>query len=186
MQIFQRVSSSVHLARSAHEAGGSGTSGGARTRRTPGADSTSRPPGSSASAAQAAGQDDAHADGTGKGGDRGDSFALLTGAAAGCGAVGAALALADVTSPLRAPFTLFFLLAAPAAGLATVLRRLDALSRTVVALIGAAALDLLVAEVMLALHMWSVRGGVVAVTALSAVLLLPLALGRSGGARQGG
>ncbi|MGW7517472.1 hypothetical protein ACWGJ2_17970 [Streptomyces sp. NPDC054796] len=136
--------------------------------------------------------------GSGSGSARTDSLPLLAGAAVGVGGVGAALALADVASPLRAPFTLFFLLAAPALALAASLRRLDALTRAVVAVVGAAALDLLVAQVMIATHTWSVRGGIVAVGVLSGLLLLtPLALGRNGsggtgtggsgsGARRGG
>lgn len=112
-----------------------------------------------------------------------DSLPLAAGVAVGVAGVGAALALSDVDSALRAPFTLFFLLGAPAAALATALRRLDPLSRTVIALIGAMAVDLLVAEVMLATHVWSARGGVVAVGALSlALLVTTLALGS--GARR--
>jgi hypothetical protein len=101
--------------------------------------------------------------------------------------VGAALALADVDSPLRAPFTLFFLFAAPAAALAGALPRLDALTRTVVAVIGAGALNLLVAQAMLATHVWSVRGGVLAVGMLSAApLLTTLARGPYGPGARGG
>ncbi|MEU4094320.1 hypothetical protein [Streptomyces sp. NPDC026673] len=93
----------------------------------------------------------------------------------GVGGVGAVLAIADIASPVRAPFTFFFLLAAPAAALAGGLRSLDPLSRAVVAAGGAIVIDLLVAQSMLALHMWSVRGGVAVVAALSAALfLLPL------------
>ena len=106
-----------------------------------------------------------------------ESIPLLAGAAVGVGGVGAvlALALADIASPVRAPFTFFFLLAAPGAALAAALRSLDPLSRVVIAAAGAIVVDLLVAQGMLALHMWSVRGGVAVVAALSAVLfLLPL------------
>jgi uncharacterized membrane protein len=104
-----------------------------------------------------------------------ESIPLLAGAAVGVGGVGAVLALADIASPVRAPFTFFFLLAAPGAALAAALRSLDPLSRVVIAAAGAIVVDLLVAQGMLALHMWSVRGGVAVVTALSAVLfLLPL------------
>ncbi|NNG86048.1 hypothetical protein HLB32_14265 [Streptomyces cacaoi] len=97
----------------------------------------------------------------------GDSRALLAGAATAVAGVGAALALTDGTSVLRAPFTVFFLLAAPATALAAALPRLDPLSRTVVALVGALAVDLLTAQLMLATHAWSARGGVVAVGALT-------------------
>ncbi len=110
-----------------------------------------------------------------------ESLPLLAGAAVGTGGVGAALALADISSPLRAPFTFFFLVAAPAAALACSLLGLDPLSRAVVALAGSIALDLLVAQAMLMLRVWSIRGGVAVVAALSvALFLLPL-LRRGGG-----
>jgi hypothetical protein len=101
-----------------------------------------------------------------------DSLPLLAGAAAGMAGIGAALVLADISSPLRAPFTLFFLLAAPGCALAAVLRGLDPLSRAVLATGGAVVIDVLVAQVMLALHLWSARGGVAVVAALSVLLFL--------------
>ena len=104
-----------------------------------------------------------------------ESLPLLAGAAFGTAGVGAALALADIASPLRAPFTFFFLIAAPGAALAASLGGLDPLSRAVVALAGSVAVDLLVAQAMLMLHLWSIRGGVAVIAALSAALfLLPL------------
>ena len=115
----------------------------------------------------------------------GESLPLAAGAAVGVGGVGAALALADVDSPLRAPFALFFLFAAPAAAIAAALPRLDVLTRAVVAVIGAAAFDLLVAQVMIATHVWSFRGGVLTVAVLSAALLLTtLAYGPPGSGRS--
>ncbi|GAA0405745.1 hypothetical protein [Streptomyces luteireticuli] len=101
-----------------------------------------------------------------------DSLPVVAGAAVAMAGVGAALALADIGSPLRAPFTLFFLLTAPACGIAAALRGLDPLSRAVVAGGGALAVDLLTAQTMLALHSWSVRGGVVAVGAVSLLFFL--------------
>lgn len=93
----------------------------------------------------------------------------------GVGGVGAVLALADITSPVRAPFTFFFLLAAPHGQRSPGLFALDPLSRAVVAAGGTIVIDLLVAQGLLALHMWSVRGGVAVIAALSAALfLLPL------------
>ncbi|MFI7321421.1 hypothetical protein [Streptomyces venezuelae] len=102
-----------------------------------------------------------------------DLLPLLAGAAVAVGGVGAALALVDLSSPLRAPFTLFFLLAAPATAIGTALRALTPWGRGVVAVSGALAVNLLVAQGMLALHVWSVRGGVVAVAALSSLVVLP-------------
>ncbi|GAA2722960.1 MULTISPECIES: hypothetical protein [Streptomyces] len=101
-----------------------------------------------------------------------DSLPVTAGAAAVVAAVGGALALADIASPLRAPFTLFYLIVAPACAVAALLDGLDPLSRAVVATGGALAADLLVAQVMLALHAWSVRGGVAAVAGMSLLLFL--------------
>ncbi|MEV4438824.1 hypothetical protein AB0K09_07340 [Streptomyces sp. NPDC049577] len=102
----------------------------------------------------------------------GDSLPVIAGAAAAIAVAGGALALADIGSPLRAPFTLFFLIVAPACAVGAALRGLDPLSRVVVSAGGAVAVDLLVAQVMLALHAWTVRGGVAAVAAVSLLLFL--------------
>ncbi|MEU7136176.1 hypothetical protein [Streptomyces sp. NPDC046261] len=114
--------------------------------------------------------------GSGKRAGRGtaaaDSLAVVAGATMAIAGMGGTLALADITSPLRAPFTLFFLIVAPACALAAALRGLDPLSRAVVATGGAVAVDLLIAQTMLALHAWTVRGGVAAVAAVSAALLV--------------
>ncbi|WP_244184461.1 hypothetical protein [Streptomyces cellostaticus] len=106
-----------------------------------------------------------------------DLSPLLAGAATAVGAVGALLALTDAGSPLRGPCTLFFLLTAPAVAVGAALRGLDPVGRVLTALAGAVVLNMLVAQGMLAVHRWTVRGGVVAVTALSLLLLL-LVLGR--------
>jgi hypothetical protein len=101
-----------------------------------------------------------------------DLPSLLAGAAVTVGGVGAILALADSDSPLRGPFTLFFLLAAPAVAIAAALRGLDIFGRVLASIAGAVVVDMLVAQGMLAVHRWSVRGGIVAVTVLSAVIFL--------------
>ncbi|WP_168527361.1 hypothetical protein [Streptomyces kaempferi] len=101
-----------------------------------------------------------------------DLVPLLAGVAVAVAGVGAVLALADVDSSLRGPFTLFFLLAAPGAAVSAALRGLDPFARTVVSVAGAIAVDLLVAQGMLAVHRWSVPGGIVAVTAISSLVLL--------------
>jgi hypothetical protein len=120
-------------------------------------------------------------DSTGKQSFGKESLPLLAGAAVGVAGVGAVLALADIASPVRAPFTFFFLVVAPAAGLAAVLRGLDPLSRAVVATGAAVVVDVLVAQGMLALHIWSIRGGVGVVAAVSAVLFLLPLIGRAYG-----
>ncbi|MFJ9906051.1 hypothetical protein ACIRVK_24680 [Streptomyces sp. NPDC101152] len=101
-----------------------------------------------------------------------DLAPLLAGAATAVGGFGALLALVGSHSPLRGPLTLFFLLAAPAAAIAVALRGLEPFGRTLAALAGAVVLNMLVAQGMLAVHRWSVRGGIIAVTVISCVLLL--------------
>lgn len=107
-----------------------------------------------------------------------DLAPLLAGAATAVAGGGALLALADADSPLRAPLTLFFLLAAPAAAIAAALRGLDPFGRLLAAVAGSVVLNMLVAQGMLATHRWSVRGGIVAVTALSALILVLVSVRR--------
>ncbi|KOV69011.1 hypothetical protein ADL00_12035 [Streptomyces sp. AS58] len=106
---------------------------------------------------------------------------VLAGAATAVGGIGALLALTESGAPLRAPFTLFFLLVAPAVAIAAALDGLDPLSRALVSLSGAIVVDMLVAQGLLALHLWSVRGGIAAVTAVSALTLLLVLVRRRGG-----
>lgn len=117
-------------------------------------------------------------DGRGGGRLRADSVPVLAGAAVAVGGTGAVLALADIASPLRALCVLVFLLLAPAAAIATALGRLDPLGRAVAAGAGALAVNLLVAQAMLALHSWSARGGVVAVAVLSGIVFLGVSVRR--------
>ena len=101
-----------------------------------------------------------------------DLTPLLAGAATAVGGLGAVLALVGSDSPLRGPFTLFFLLAMPAGAIAAALRGLEPFGRTVAAVAGAVVVNMLVAQGMLAVHRWSVLGGIAAVTAISALVLL--------------
>lgn len=101
-----------------------------------------------------------------------DLTPLLAGAATAVGGIGAVLALVDSGSPLRGPFTLFFLLAAPAGAIAAALRGLEPFGRAVASVAGAVVVNMLVTQGMLAVHRWSVRGGIVAVTAISTLMLL--------------
>ncbi|GAA1942159.1 hypothetical protein GCM10009837_80310 [Streptomyces durmitorensis] len=103
---------------------------------------------------------------------REDALLLLAGMAVAVGAVGAMLALTDIESPLRAPFTLFFLLAAPGSAIGAALKGLEPWGRIIASVSGAVAVNLLVAQAMLALHMWSVRGGVAALTVIGSLIYL--------------
>ncbi|MCL6671314.1 MULTISPECIES: hypothetical protein [Streptomyces] len=105
-------------------------------------------------------------------GPEGDLSPLLAGAATAVGGFGALLALVDAESPLRGPCTLFFLLAAPATAVWAALRGLEPFGRLLTAVAGAVVLDMLVAQGMLAVHRWSWRGGIIAVTVISCLLLL--------------
>ncbi|MBZ3902673.1 hypothetical protein PV517_36395 [Streptomyces griseiscabiei] len=98
---------------------------------------------------------------------------LLAGVAAAVAGVGAALAFAGSDSVLRGPFTLFFLLVAPGAAIGAVLRGLEPFGRIVTSLAGAVAVNLLVAQGMIATHSWSMTGGITAVTVISSLVLLP-------------
>lgn len=101
-----------------------------------------------------------------------DALPLLAGMAVVVGAVGAMLALTDIDSPLRAPFTLFFLLAAPGFAIGAALKGFEPWGRIVASVSGAVAVNLLVAQAMLALHVWSVRGGVVALAVIGSLTYL--------------
>ncbi|EKX65485.1 hypothetical protein [Streptomyces ipomoeae] len=101
-----------------------------------------------------------------------DVAPLLAGAAAAVAGVGAVLAFTDADSVLRGPFTLFFLLVAPGAAIGAALRGLEPFGRVVASVAGAIAVNLLVAQGMLATHSWSVPGGIAAVTVISSLVLL--------------
>ncbi|MFJ8930747.1 hypothetical protein ACIRLA_29605 [Streptomyces sp. NPDC102364] len=101
-----------------------------------------------------------------------DGLQLLAGAGVVAGGAGLVLALSHAGSPLRGPLALFFLLAAPGAALAAALRGLDPWARALTSAAGAIAVVMLVAQGMLAVHRWSVDGGVIAVAVLSASAFL--------------
>ncbi|MFD4873752.1 hypothetical protein ACFWOB_10310 [Streptomyces sp. NPDC058420] len=101
-----------------------------------------------------------------------DLAPVLAGAAVAVGGAGALLALLDSGSPLRGPFALFFLFAAPASAIAAVLRGLDPFSRVLTSVAGAVVVDMLVAQGMLAVHRWSVDGGIVTVAVISGLISL--------------
>jgi hypothetical protein len=98
-----------------------------------------------------------------------DALYLLAGAGVTAGGAGLVLALSGAGSPLRGPLALFFLLAAPGAAFAAALRGFDPWARCLVSGAGAITVVMLVAQAMLATHIWSVNGGVIAVGVLSAL-----------------
>ena len=83
---------------------------------------------------------------------------------------GALLALAGINSAARGPLVLLFLLAVPGLAVASLLRRLDLGARIVVAVTAAIAVNVLVAETMLAAGAWSPSAGLLAIAAISAVI----------------
>ncbi|MFZ3593635.1 hypothetical protein [Streptomyces sp. BH104] len=101
-----------------------------------------------------------------------DGQHLLAGAGVVAAGAGLVLALSHAGSPLRGPLALFFLLAAPGAAFAAALRGLDPWARVLTSTAGAVAIVMLVAQGMLAVHRWSVTGGVLTVAILSASAFL--------------
>ncbi|MFI5804209.1 hypothetical protein [Streptomyces sp. NPDC051561] len=110
-----------------------------------------------------------------------DLLPSTAGAALVVSAAGAYLAFTDASSPLRAPFTVVFMVVAPGAAVAWWLRTLEPLGRAVASTAAALATNLLVAQSMLALHLWSIRGGIAAVAGISALLFLLTLVRRPGG-----
>lgn len=94
----------------------------------------------------------------------------VAGILAGIGALLGGCVLALAGDSLGAAVTFVFLLTAPASAVAASLTGVDPLARTVLAVVAAVVLNALVAETMLIIDSWSIRGGVVAVGALSAVI----------------
>jgi len=88
------------------------------------------------------------------------------------GSVSAILAIAHIDSPVRAPLVVTFLLAAPAAAVAGLLDRFDVLARLVIAGTAAVVINFLVAEIMLAVGLWSVPGSVIVVAAITVICAL--------------
>ncbi|MFD3438792.1 hypothetical protein ACFWU3_14965 [Streptomyces sp. NPDC058685] len=101
-----------------------------------------------------------------------DLLPVLAGAAFAVSGVGVALALADVRSPLRAPFVLFFLFAGPACGLFAALSGFEPAVRAAIAAAGAVGIGLLAALPASSPHILDAGGGVVAVAAITALLFL--------------
>jgi hypothetical protein len=94
----------------------------------------------------------------------------LRGAALIIGGAGAILALAGVSTSIRGPAVLVFLVTAPALAVAGLLSRVDPVARGIVAVTAAIAINVLVAEAMLAANTWSPRTGLVAIAIISALI----------------
>jgi hypothetical protein len=94
----------------------------------------------------------------------------LRGAALIIGGAGAILALTGVSTSIRGPAVLVFLVTAPALAVAALLSRVDPVARGIVAVTAAIAINVLVAEAMLAAAAWSPRAGLVAIAIISALI----------------
>ncbi len=97
---------------------------------------------------------------------------LLLGTLGIAGLVGAALTLGGVRSPATGPLTLLFLLVVPALCVAMLLTGIDPAARAIMAGAGAVVLSASIAEVMLVFSIWSPKGGVIAVAAACALLVV--------------
>lgn len=93
------------------------------------------------------------------------------GAAVAAGATGLALEAAGVRSALRAVLVLLFLLVAPTAAVAGLLRGFDHFARLIIAFAATIAILALTAIVMLLAGAWSPAGGLLAVAGMSAACL---------------
>lgn len=93
------------------------------------------------------------------------------GVAVAAGAAGLGLEAAGVRSPLRAALVLLFLLVAPTAAIAGLLRGFDLFTRLIVAFAATISILTLVAIIMLLAGVWSPAGGLLAVAGISAACL---------------
>ncbi|QDY76043.1 hypothetical protein [Streptomyces qinzhouensis] len=103
---------------------------------------------------------------------------ILAGAVCATAGTGAALAVLGSDSPLRAPFVLLFLVAAPAAGLFALLRGLEPGARAATAVAGAGAIDLGAAAALSGLEVLSAGSSVAVIVAVTALLFVGAAADR--------
>ena len=94
----------------------------------------------------------------------------LRGAVLTAGGAGTILALTGVSTSIRGPLVLLFLVAAPAMAVAGLLPSLDRPARGIVAVTAAIAVNVLVAEAMLAAGAWSPRAGLLAIAIISLLI----------------
>jgi hypothetical protein len=96
----------------------------------------------------------------------------LVGVASGAGAVGVILALAGVHSALRTVLVLLFLVVAPTAAIAGLLRGLDGFARVLLACVSTVVLLTIVAMILLSAGLWSPVGELLVVAVITAGCLL--------------
>lgn len=94
----------------------------------------------------------------------------LIGAALAAGVAGAVIAIAGFHTPARVPLVLIFFAAIPALAVTSLIGGLDRLATVVIVGISTVVVDFGVAEAMIISGVWSLRGGVVAVAAVSALI----------------
>ncbi len=94
----------------------------------------------------------------------------LAGAALAAGVAGAVIAIAGITTPARVPLVLIFFAAVPALAISSLLGGLDRLATVVIVGISTIVVDFGVAEAMIISGTWSLRAGVAAVAAVSALI----------------
>ena len=96
----------------------------------------------------------------------------LVGLASGAGAVGVILALAGVHSALRTVLVLLFLVVAPTAAIAGLLRGLDGFARVLLACVSTVVLLTIVAMILLSAGLWSPIGELLVVAVITTGCLL--------------
>jgi hypothetical protein len=96
---------------------------------------------------------------------------LLVGAAMGAGAAGVILALADVHSPVRTALVILFVVVAPTAAIAGLLRSFDVFARLILAVVAALAVVSILGVILLSAGLWSPIGELVGVAVFTALCL---------------
>jgi hypothetical protein len=96
---------------------------------------------------------------------------FLVGAAMGAGAVGVILALAGVHSPIRTVLVLLFLVVAPTAAIAGLLRSFDPFARLILAVVTTIAVLSIVAMILLSAGLWSPIGELIGVAVITVICL---------------
>jgi hypothetical protein len=94
----------------------------------------------------------------------------LVGAVLAAGVAGAVIAIAGIHAPARVPLVLIFFAGVPALAVTSLIGGIDRLATVMIAGISTIVVDFGVAEAMIISGTWSLRGGVVAVAAVSALI----------------